>query len=155
MTSFNKSILTVLFSVAIGPLAARAQQLPEPKITHTMIDSVVIDTENKMNCEIAVAMSLDRKEIKIIRFDPPAGKYNMTYFVKNPDVFAKYGKSYRVSELVETKNQKVPTIQASFNLDGNNREAILLVHLADGTILKKIVSIGPDFFWDRADRCLK
>ena len=148
-------VLTFTFSAFSIAQSTDPVTLSVAKPTHTMIDSAMMKTQNQRECELIAAMSLDRKELRIIRADPPKGKYNMTYFVNHPELISKYGSSYLITDLVDTKSLKVLTIQASFNFDDNQRDVLLVIHLADGAKLDKKISVDAEFFRDHAKACIK
>ncbi len=143
--------------IAIASLAY-GQNAPQALVanpTHTMIDSISMTTLNQIPCDLAVALSLDKKEVRVIRLDPPKGKYNMTYFVDHPELVSKYGVSFQTAELVDTRGQSVKKVRASFDIDKDKNDLILLVYLSDDSVLERRVSVTADFFKDNAKQCAK
>lgn len=148
-------ILVLLHSVVSFSFAEAQTGDSSSKITHTLIDQTAIKTHNQKDCELMVLMSLDRKEVRIMRIDPIKGTYNAYYFMKNPQYISRYGRSLILSEIVNTRGLKVKTVQSAMNFSDNQREVVLSVHLSDGSVVDKKVSVDADFFRDYAKQCLK
>lgn len=150
-----KNNILFIFAFASLAYAQRVPQAPAANPTHTMIDSISMTTLNQKSCDLAVAVSLDKKEVRVIRLDSPKGKYNLTYFVDHPELVSKYGVSYQIAGLVNTQGQAVKKVRASFEIDKEKNDLVLWVTLGDESVLERKVSVTADFFKDHAKQCIK
>jgi hypothetical protein len=157
MTIFRKKhfMLFAVVGLLSQSLQAQTAAVPAPKVTHTMIDSLVMKTFNDVECEVVVAMSLDRQHVKIIRIDPPSGKYNATYFTQNQHYFEQYGMKVILAEGMPLNGRKIKTVQSVMDFSDRQHDVVLTLHLDDGETLTKKVSIDAEFFRDHAKTCLK
>ena len=149
---------TLILSILVVGNLTNAQQLSQATVapqTHTMIDSISMTTLNQKLCDLVVALSLDKKEVRVIRLDPPKGKYNMTYFVDHPELVSRYGVSYRTSEVGNTHGQSIKKVRASFDISKEKNDLLLFVTLDDDSVLERKVSVTADFFKDHAKQCIK
>ena len=164
----SASLILFLLGLTI-PLAGVAQQVnnsavasaqvadkpPQDLPTYTLISTVDMKTSNGLSCEIAVAMAVDRSDVRVIRLDPRKGVYSVNYFAKKPALFAHYGQQYLLQDEVDLKGQKVTTVAVTMDFENEQRDVILHVNLDDGKVLEKRLHLDHDFFKDNAQKCLK
>lgn len=158
MKKLNKIVIIIgflapLFSQAESTAVAPAKPADLP--TYTLIDTVGITTYNGLKCELAVAMSVDRKDIRIIRLDLRKGIYNVNYFAKKPSLFSKQGVQHILADEVDLKGQSVSTMQSTVDFDKGHKDVILKIQLANDQMVEKRIDIEADFFKDNSSRCLK
>ena len=147
------SFIAPLFSMAESAVPAKDKLVELPN--YTLIDTVSITTYNGLKCELAVAMSLDHKDIRIIRLDLRKGIYSVNYFAKKPFLFSKHGVQYFVGDEVDLKGQSISTLQSSVDFDKGHKDVILKVQLVNDQILEKRIDIDANFFKDNPSHCLK
>lgn len=159
-----KFVLMMLIFLLQLPSLVKAEELPKSNVRetikqdipmYTLIDTVSIKTFNGMECELAFAMSVDRKEIRIIRLDLRKGTYNVNYFAKKPMFFLQHGIRYIFEEEFDLTNQKIITVHTVVDFSEQRKDFLAKIQLQNGKNLEKRFSIDAEFFKDHASKCLK
>lgn len=152
--ALNLALSLILAGLAYGPQASAAPT------TYTLIDNLSYKIENRLNCELAVALSSNHSEIQILRLDPRKGVYSVNYFARSPEFFSKYGIRINLDELFQMEGAPILAVQSFFYLKDSHYDLILKATVVDPLSRREIVrersiSIEADFFKDTPKKCLK
>ena len=86
------------------------------KDTHFYIGNQNHRFDNNMNCEIAVLVSKDYSQVKVVRVDNRKGAYNVNYLINSPSLFQRYGVVYDLQQEVPLNGATIENVSAVFDL---------------------------------------
>ena len=141
-------------------LTSQLSHAKTEKVTYTLIDTAISKYEGNLQCELAVAMSSDRSEVRVVRLDPRKGMYSVNYFAKSTALFGNHGIKLNLDEEFNLQGRPVTTVQTSFNFKDSRHDLTIKAIIVDPAtgveeIKEKTISLAQEFFNDRPKKCLK
>ena len=144
-------IISTLVSIAHGKV-----ETP----TYTLMDTMDYKFEGPLKCEIAVVVSADKSEVRVVRLDPRKGMYSVNYFAKSTVLFGNYGLKLSVRDELNLGDAVISTFRASFNFKDSHHDLILKAMLVDPItgkedVKEKTIPLDQEFINDHPKKCLK
>lgn len=125
-----------------------------------LIDTLAYRYDKNLECEFAVAKSVDFTTLRVIRLEGRKGTYSVNYFAKSPAVFDKYGIKFDLNQEMQLHGAKIESVQSAFNLKNNHYDLILKVTTINSATQEEephehLISLESQFFKDVPQKCLK
>lgn len=121
--------------------------------TFILIDTLSQHFDKNLECEIAVVRSTDNTQVRIARLDKRQAANSVNYFVKSPNVFAKYGLTLDLDREFQLHGAPVAAVHSSFNVKDNHYDLKLQVTIVNAvsgeeTVHERVISLETQFFKD-------
>lgn len=129
------------------------QMVANPPPPYILVDNQIMKNNGETECELTVFKTLDEKELRIVRADPPKGKFTPTYLSDHPELISQFG---RIIDLTPVMAGRTPaTIRSKYEWDEFHNDVIVTIRFKDGSEAVKKISLDSVFFKDHGRDCLK
>jgi hypothetical protein len=150
----SKILVTGLIISAVSVSFAQA------KLVYTLINNVTHKYNEKLECEIAVAVSSDYSTVRVTRLDNRKSTYSTNYFARSPAAFHNYGLEINLNSELKLGGASIRTVEATFDFKDSHHDLVLKVYAKNPVTGKeqshqKSFDLEMDFFKDSPRTCLK